>query len=432
MYSTQPFGDISDEPLLNIKAVSQATGVEPVTLRAWERRYGIPEPSRSEQGYRLYSERDVAILRWLKSKVDAGVKIRQAVDMLHTQTPQALPQASPISLHAAEGSNLDVLRSEMLAGAYEFDAARVQNSMAEAFALFPVEDVCLNLLIPVLSQIGHEWRTGRASLQVEHFLTNLVRQQLLTLDAAAPQPTRRGRVLVGCGPGDLHEIGVLTLSILLRRRGWDVIYLGQAVGLNRLQTTLESTRPDVVMLSASTLSTIGALPEAGEVVAASNRGRTHYVFGGSLFPHVPELATRIPGVYGGDTLLEAVQRLEGLLTGNWQPAANQPPELGVRMRRVHAAIQRAARPLAEHIAVMLEEADPELSNGVAMDAAVEAVDGLLAAVSLDLPALLEVPGALAGAPLHERGVDPDALYGLLEYFVGVENMPALEDFLPHL
>ena len=79
MHRAEPFADIPDEPLLNIKAVSQATGVEPVTLRAWERRYGVPEPARSDQGYRLYSERDVAILRWLKAKVDAGVKIKQAV-----------------------------------------------------------------------------------------------------------------------------------------------------------------------------------------------------------------------------------------------------------------------------------------------------------------------------------------------------------------
>ena len=432
MPSTQPFGDISDEPLLNIKAVSQATGVEPVTLRAWERRYGIPVPSRSEQGYRLYSERDVAILRWLKSKVDAGVKIRQAVDMLHTQAPQALPQSAPLSLRTAEGSSLEALRGEMLAGAYAFDAARVQSCMAEAFALFPVEDVCLNMLIPVLNQIGHEWRIGRASLQVEHFLTNLVRQQLLTLDAAAPQPTRRGRVLTGSGPGDLHEMGVLTLSILLRRRGWEVIYLGQVVGLARLRTTVESTRPDVVMLSASTLSTVRALRDAAEVVAGANRSRTQFIFGGPLFPYVPDLATRIPGIYGGDTLLEALQRLDGLLSGSWQPAANQPPEIDSRVRRAHDAVQRAARPLTEHIAVMLEELDPGLEGAAALDAAGEAVDGLVAALGLDLPELLEVPGSLAGPPLHERGVDADALYGLLEYFVGVENMPAVGDFLPYL
>src|SRR5690606_36493690 len=107
-------------------------------------------------------------------------------------------------------------------------------------------------------------------------------------DAAAPQPTRRGRVLTGSGPGDLHEMGVLTLCILLRRRGWEVIYLGQVVGLARLRTTVESTRPDVVMLSASTLSTVRALRDAAKVVAGANRGRTQFMFGGSLFPYVPD------------------------------------------------------------------------------------------------------------------------------------------------
>ena len=60
-------------PVFTIKTVVQETGIPPATLRAWERRYGVLSPGRSEGGYRLYSERDIAILRWLKRQVDAGV-----------------------------------------------------------------------------------------------------------------------------------------------------------------------------------------------------------------------------------------------------------------------------------------------------------------------------------------------------------------------
>ena len=69
-------------PVFTIKTVVQETGIPPATLRAWERRYGVLSAGRSEGGYRLYSERDIAILRWLKRQVDAGVAISRAVALL--------------------------------------------------------------------------------------------------------------------------------------------------------------------------------------------------------------------------------------------------------------------------------------------------------------------------------------------------------------
>ena len=72
-----------DLPSYNIKAVAQMVGLLPVTLRAWERRYGLPSPSRGGQGYRLYSEHDLQTLRWLKQQLEAGMNIGQAAQRLH-------------------------------------------------------------------------------------------------------------------------------------------------------------------------------------------------------------------------------------------------------------------------------------------------------------------------------------------------------------
>ena len=72
----------------NIKAVARLIGLLPVTLRAWERRYGLPNPQRGDQGYRLYSEYDLQTLRWIKNQMDAGLSISRAVDYL-TELRQA-------------------------------------------------------------------------------------------------------------------------------------------------------------------------------------------------------------------------------------------------------------------------------------------------------------------------------------------------------
>ena len=76
--------DYSEEPKFTIKTVFAQTGIRPVTLRAWERRYEVLNPYRSNNRYRLYSERDVAILRWIKSRVDNDISISSAVQELRS------------------------------------------------------------------------------------------------------------------------------------------------------------------------------------------------------------------------------------------------------------------------------------------------------------------------------------------------------------
>src|SRR5579859_2677677 len=71
----------ADVPLFNTKAVVQQTGIAAPTLRAWERRYTILSPERAQNAYRLYSARDIALIRWLKERVDAGMSISQAVSL---------------------------------------------------------------------------------------------------------------------------------------------------------------------------------------------------------------------------------------------------------------------------------------------------------------------------------------------------------------
>jgi DNA-binding transcriptional MerR regulator/methylmalonyl-CoA mutase cobalamin-binding subunit len=432
MNASKPFASLPDEPLLNIKAVSQATGIEAVTLRAWERRYGVPTPERSEQGYRLYSDRDVAILRWLKARVEEGVTIGQAVSMLETQLPQTDPQSSVVNVVGGELTSYKQMFDDLIQATHAFDAEATQHTIMQAFALFPVEDVCLHLLAPALAEIGRQWRMGEASLQVEHFLTNLVRQHLLALDAAMPPPSRRGRVLLGCGPDDWHEMAVLMLSLFLRRRGWQVVYLGQAVGLDQLEAALESIQPDVVVLSASAFESLSNLPDAARLVQGQANGNITFMFGGALFPHVPDLASRIPGVYLGDSLLEALQRVHDLLAGNWNPIPQTASFSADGVHHTAEAIRQAYPNLAAKLAESLLDADLAPSPSAAVTVAEESLSRLLAALNLELPDLLSAPEEIAGPPLEARGMPLDSVQTLFEEELGPEMAANLGPYLPRL
>src|SRR5690349_4447837 len=82
----------SDQPVFNTKAVVQQTGVPAPTLRAWERRYSLLRPERANNTYRLYSERDIALIHWLKECIDGGMSISHAVALFrHLEQQQQHP-----------------------------------------------------------------------------------------------------------------------------------------------------------------------------------------------------------------------------------------------------------------------------------------------------------------------------------------------------
>ena len=91
----------SEDPVYNMKAVTQRTGIPAATLRAWERRYHALAPSRTDGNYRLYSERDIAVLRWLKFQLDAGLSISRAVallERLRNQNELTLPEPATVAV----------------------------------------------------------------------------------------------------------------------------------------------------------------------------------------------------------------------------------------------------------------------------------------------------------------------------------------------
>ena len=91
--------DLPDEPKYPVKRISDLTGINPVTLRAWERRYGILKPDRDENRYRLYSDQDLAILRWLINKKNSGVSISTAAANLKDMIVQGIwPEVIPFGI----------------------------------------------------------------------------------------------------------------------------------------------------------------------------------------------------------------------------------------------------------------------------------------------------------------------------------------------
>ncbi|HEY7127363.1 MAG TPA: MerR family transcriptional regulator [Ktedonobacterales bacterium] len=272
----------STVPLFNTKAVVRQTGVPAPTLRAWERRYGILSPHRGENDYRLYSERDIAIVRWLREEVESGLTISQAIALLRTLIPsyaavqgqsalqetddtiqpeqsKLLPPNAPDALASqhppapGNGHLLASLEHELFTAFTRLNEPAAQHLLGQAFARFPLEQVITRLIEPVLRHIGERWEAGHLSITIEHFSTAILRAQLETLYRAERVPASGPVVLVGCAPGEYHELGSLVLALFLRRHypNLRVLYLGQNINPLDLVEVVQTLRPAVVCLSAA-------------------------------------------------------------------------------------------------------------------------------------------------------------------------------------
>ena len=287
-------------PVFTIKTVVQEIGIPPATLRAWERRYGVLSPGRSEGGYRLYSERDIAILRWLKRQVDAGVSISRAAALLGIRHPGGEAETPPLSARAElpDGARSpSALSDDLLNALMAFDEARADALLSEAFAIYPVEQVAEEILTPSLVEMGERWHRGEATVVQEHFATATLRRRLSVMFHAYDQPAAGPLAITGSAPTEWHDVGILLVSLALRRNGWRVIYLGQNVPTDQLLQEIRRLHPDLVCLSATTREGAMSLTQVYAEVAALPAPRPRLVFGGRAFNLAPDLRDRFTGAY---------------------------------------------------------------------------------------------------------------------------------------
>ncbi|MGD8822578.1 MAG: MerR family transcriptional regulator [Anaerolineales bacterium] len=317
-----------DTPTFNLKAVVKETGIKPDTLRAWERRYGLPEPDRTGGGHRIYSQRDIDTLKWLLDRQEEGLSISRAVDLWNSLLQEGndpLLTAPYVHTEAAlpiePGKALQDLRQAWVQACMAFDERSAETILNQAFAVYPPEAVTQHVIQLGLAEIGQGWYRGQITVQQEHFATELAMRRLEAQVAAAPPPSRPGRILVVCPPGEDHSFPALLITFLLRRTGWDVIYLGANVPMSQLDATIESTRPKLVILSAQSLVTAAAL---AEMARRLSEDKIMVAYGGGVFVRIPDLKKHIPGHYLSDDISAIHGQVEAVLSASPSPHAPQP------------------------------------------------------------------------------------------------------------
>ncbi len=308
-------------PVYNIKAVARLVGLLPVTLRAWERRYGMPNPNRGEQGYRLYSEHDVRTLRWLKAQTDNGLTIGRAVEYLnelrlsgYDPAIETVYQARPpVSSAPSASPSLSILSNQLLDALLDFEEARALEIMRRAFTLYSVDQVLMEVVQPILVSLGDAWHRGELPIAIEHYATQFFMQYLMSMMAASAPSSHPGKIVAACAPGEQHQMGLLMLVVSLRWRGWDVKYLGPDLPLNRLEEALRPIQPRALLFSANRVETAQGLSELGNLLEQFPQPHPLILLGGQAFEQT-RLPDVVPAVYVPVApLTETVKRIEEIV-----------------------------------------------------------------------------------------------------------------------
>ena len=225
-----------DVGALRIGEFARRVGVTPELLRAWERRYRLLEPIRTEGGFRLYTDEDAERVERMKLALGEGFSAAEAAR-------RALTEVRP-----TEGL-LENARQRLVMAAHEYDEAAVHAVLDEALAGFALETVLGELILPALRDIGDEWERGELEIGQEHFASQVVRGRLLGL---ARLWGRGGGPLaiLACAPGETHDIGLIAFGLMLRSHGWRVLFLGADTPLFTLRRAVETTDPRLVVVAS--------------------------------------------------------------------------------------------------------------------------------------------------------------------------------------
>ena len=229
---------------LRIGEFARRVGVTPELLRAWERRYALLQPIRTEGGFRLYTDDDAERVERMKRALDDGFSAAEAA-------------RRALALERSTERALDGARDRLVAAAHTYDEAAVHAILDDAFAGFSLETVLQHLILPALREIGAEWERGALEVGQEHFATNLVRERLLALSR---QWGRGGGQLaiLACAPGERHDIGLIAFGLVLRSHGWRILFLGADTPLATLGRTIATTNPQLVVVASMDSSLLEA------------------------------------------------------------------------------------------------------------------------------------------------------------------------------
>jgi len=238
----------------SIAVVSRRTGISQLVLRAWERRYGAVEPSRTDTARRLYSDRDLEKLSLLHMLTKAGHRIgdiaKLSLEDLHQLATECGARALVSASESLDGSvDAAALLEEAIGAVTYLDDRGLESVLDKALLHLSKPVLRRELLAPLLHELGNQWGDGRLRIAHEHMATAIVSAFLSSMNSRYQVLPGAPLVAVATPSGHLHELGALLAASHAHESGWDVLYLGPNLPAEEIAVAARTRGARAVMLS---------------------------------------------------------------------------------------------------------------------------------------------------------------------------------------
>lgn len=255
-----------------IQTVSEMTGVPSATLRAWERRYGIPSPERTESSYRLYSDRDVELIQKLRGLCEDGMAPAEAARLVHRSVNQrgVMPEADPFA--TARGAILDAVDA--------FDPRSLEFAVRRSMFLGASNVIFEQILAPTMRTVGERWHEGTISIGQEHLASEILGSAARDMLRLVRVDDRERTALLACFADEEHALSLYGVAFRMVQWGFRPVVLGQRTPPEGLADAVVKLGPSVIGLSATVTPSPARARELTEGYAAAC-GDVPWVVGGS-------------------------------------------------------------------------------------------------------------------------------------------------------
>lgn len=302
--------------LLPIRDVVRLTGVNPVTLRAWERRYALIRPLRTEGGHRLYSRQDVDTIRNIMSWTERGIAVSKVGELI--ERSRSLSAGADESRQASQSgagqtatdTRLLERKNDLLQAVTGFDEARLEQIYGQLVTLCTLPLLFEELLMPVWHELRHQSGFGQRSQWL--FYDAFLRERALHRLQLARRPAEPV-ILLAPMPEQCRELELLVTGLLLEDDALGVHVLALEQPLDELPLLCQAIQPRALVLYAPAPLTENQRRQLARLVLAIDCPLALAGMGAELDAEALR-GTPIASLGGQSTLMR--QRLRRFIDGN--------------------------------------------------------------------------------------------------------------------
>lgn len=244
--------------LFNLKSVLRLTGLNPDTIRAWEKRYVAVKPQRTATGRRMYTQQEVNRLKLLAELTASGHSISSVANLTDDKLVALLAtnhSGTPLIKSKQLDPQIPQVTEQLLEAVERFDLNSLEIHLSRAAYSMSSRDLLFHMIPQLMYKVGNKVIAGELSIAQEHALSEKIKRQIRRIfDQLEPVDGtfHKDKILLFATPEQhLHDFGLWLSAILCRFQGFKTVMIGPNLPAQSLISAAKQMNPHAIIIGFS-------------------------------------------------------------------------------------------------------------------------------------------------------------------------------------